>query len=1338
MSCTNKQGNSAPRKNSGNDSAPTTPLTAPTLSTPTSNPYTSADEELTISGGCSNGSTVYLTGSATDSELCSGGSYNFIVPKTTDGDYSFAIYQTDTNGKNSDSTTLVWTKNSSVPPTPVIMSPSQISFSSSGNSLVISGTCTDTYTVELGGSATDSQTCGSNAFSFTVTTANDGSYAYTVRQKNLLNVYSGTASLTWSRDTVAPSAPSVTSPTANPTISAATTLTLSGVCESGGTVYVSGSATTNVGCVGGTYSVNITKSTDGTYNFNLLQKDLAGNSSSSTAFSWLRDTASPDAPTVVSPSSPHSSNTNSITITGGCQSQATVTLSGDATASSTCTLNSYSLTVSKTTDGTYNFNLIQTDLAGNNSASTNFVWKRDTVSPNAVTVINPSSNPFSSSENDITISGVCESGATVALSGADTQTATCTSDGYLFNSSKGADGTYNYTLIQTDPAGNASTSTSFTWNRNSAVPGMPTIDAPTTRPYSSNGNSVNITGQCETGNTVEISGDASASTTCSSSSYTLTVTANVDGIYNYTIRQKSPTDVYSPIIGLQWTRDTVAPSAPSVTSPSTNPKYSNSSSLVIAGACESGATVNLSGAATDSTACSSSSFNFVVNKIIDGSYAFSITQTDLAGNISAAVSKTWFRDTVAPSVLTLTSPSTNPLVSGDTNITIGGTCEPNAVIALSGATNNTTSCTPVGAFSFNVSKSSDGGYNFSLLQTDAAGNSSASLDFQWVRDTSVPSTPVITAPAVYPYLSNQNTLTITASCNAALSPSQAVVTLSGDLTASDMVTPAGSLSQTCTSSPVTFVIQKSTDSTYNFSVIQQNPNAGTSSSAAAVQWIRDTVAPSVPTITTPIVSPFTAPGNLTLSGACEANATVYLTGADTQNTTCNSGAYNFTVNKSSDGTYNFTLFQTDLAGNSSGNQTFQWVRDSNSVQPPVITTPAVSSVTSNASFFVISGSCTTGYLLTLSGNVSAPEVTSPTNTLTQTCVGGTFSYVISVSADGTRTFNLTQSYNAVTSTAVSIQWVRDTVAPVTTISATPENPNISISGTFGFSSNEAGSTFECKLDTGSYASCLSPLTYPSFTNGNRTFYVRSIDSAGNVSAEQSFGWTQAAYNTAALYHLDTATPLSDSSLYTQGGVVNQDLTASGSTSNDTSGYFNNSRGFGTNISLSKASTNILNNAVGTVTIEGFFKISTTISSAGQYYTLVAKSGAASPNLGWEIRLRKSNASKYVLDFVSSQNGTSSTTVSTSNLTVATGTWSYFAVTWNKGQTKIYFGSTTAKATSGTVGTSTLFASSGDLTLGKGPSTGTGSALWFAGSLDEVRISQVVRTISIPTAPFNED
>jgi Ca2+-binding RTX toxin-like protein len=78
-------------------------------------------------------------------------------------------------------------------------------------------------------------------------------------------------------------------------------------------------------------------------------------------------------------------------------------------------------------------------------------------------------------------------------------------------------------------------------------------------------------------------------------------------------------------------------------------------------------------------------------------------------------------------------------------------------------------------------------------------------------------------------------------------------------------------------------------------------------------------------------------------------------------------------------------------------------------------------------------------------------------------------------------------------------WKIDATPPETTITSGP--PAVltnSFTAKFGFTSNEAESTFQCSLDNGPYGSCTSPKTYTGLSVGNHTFRVKATDKAGNV------------------------------------------------------------------------------------------------------------------------------------------------------------------------------------------------------------------------------------------------
>jgi hypothetical protein len=76
----------------------------------------------------------------------------------------------------------------------------------------------------------------------------------------------------------------------------------------------------------------------------------------------------------------------------------------------------------------------------------------------------------------------------------------------------------------------------------------------------------------------------------------------------------------------------------------------------------------------------------------------------------------------------------------------------------------------------------------------------------------------------------------------------------------------------------------------------------------------------------------------------------------------------------------------------------------------------------------------------------------------------------------------------------------DTRKPVVTIKKAPKAKSTATTAKFKFVSNEAGSTFHCKLDKKAWAKCSSPKTYRNLALGKHVFKVKATDAASNVSA----------------------------------------------------------------------------------------------------------------------------------------------------------------------------------------------------------------------------------------------
>lgn len=178
---------------------------------------------------------------------------------------------------------------------------------------------------------------------------------------------------------------------------------------------------------------------------------------------------------------------------------------------------------------------------------------------------------------------------------------------------------------------------------------IPTIAVPSESTHYSNQNTLEISGLCNTGFIVYLMGSEFDSQVCSNSQYQFFITRTTDGIYPFMVTQAEGGKQASQPAVLFWVRK-ASITAPSITSPATNPFQSGLSVLTLAGGCETGAIVSLEGDAVSDMECVNSQYSFNITKLVDQAYNITVRQTDQAGN-TATTNFTWNRIamTVSPS-----------------------------------------------------------------------------------------------------------------------------------------------------------------------------------------------------------------------------------------------------------------------------------------------------------------------------------------------------------------------------------------------------------------------------------------------------------------------------------------------------------------------------------------------------------------------------------------------------------------------------------------------------------------------------------------------------------------
>ena len=193
------------------------------------------------------------------------------------------------------------------------------------------------------------------------------------------------------------------------------------------------------------------------------------------------------------------------------------------------------------------------------------------------------------------------------------------------------------------------------------------------------------------------------------------------------------------------------------------------------------------------------------------------------------------------------------------------------------------------------------------------------------------------------------------------------------------------------------------------------------------------------------------------------------------------------------GSHTFSVEAVDAAGNTSSATSFSWA-----VGPPPAPTitafPANPTNQTSAAFSFSDADLESTFLCKLDGAAYA-ACTSPQ------------SYAGPLAA-GSHTFSVEAKDGSSTGPAASYTWTIDLTPPVApTITAKPANPTNQTSASFSFT-DEAGATFLCKLDAGSFAACASPQSYPGpIGAGSHSFSAEAKDVAGNTGPAASYTWT---------------------------------------------------------------------------------------------------------------------------------------------------------------------------------------------------------------------------------------
>jgi len=626
-----------------------------------------------------------------------------------DGSHTFSVRAVGPSGPGA-ATSYPWTIITVPPPAPNITSSPPDPSSSTSASFGFTGAPGVDFLCDLDGSGfapcTNPTTYSGLA---------ESSHTFQVKARDDAGNESDPASYTWTVDTTAPAAPTITSHPPDTSNSADASFgfdvgqAVDFECDLDGAGFVS--------C---TSPQSYTGLADGSHTFRVRAIDEAGNTGPEATFTWTIITVPPSAPTITSsPTDPSSSTSATFGFTGDPGTSFLCRL--DAGSFTTCTSpKSYSGLV----EGSHTFQVKARDAAGNESAPTSSSWVIDTTPPAPPAIGSAPPNPSNETSPSFGFSG--EAGATFQCELDTGGFSSCTSPhGY----SGLADGSHIFRVRATDAAGNTGAATTYTWTIDTAPPPAPSISSGPADPTNATVATFAFS-DTEPGVTLLCQLDAGAFTGCTSpKSYT----GLIDGSHTFRVKARDAAGNDGAPGTYTWRVDTVQPTTTITSSP---PNPSNDTAPAFGFSANETATFQCKLDAGAFAACTTPKS---YSGLGDGSHIFQVKATDQAQNTGSAASYTWSIDATPPTI-SLTAPANGgstaaerPTFSG----TAGTAAGDSATVTVKVWAGSTPTGSPLqtlattsgtgGAYSVNASSNlSPGTYTARAEQGDAAGNTGLS------------------------------------------------------------------------------------------------------------------------------------------------------------------------------------------------------------------------------------------------------------------------------------------------------------------------------------------------------------------------------------------------------------------------------------------------------------------------------------------------------------------------------------------------------------------------------------------------------------------------------------
>ncbi|MCO5113966.1 MAG: hypothetical protein M9899_07305 [Bdellovibrionaceae bacterium] len=764
-----------------------------TIASPLASSNYGVGAPIVISGVCTANLSVSITGMALATEYttpCTGaGTYSvtasvaaqpgeglLIIASQNDGVYT-GDYSTPIN--------ILTAPTHPSPPPVKLMSPVDGTNYNISSQILVAGTCAYGLPVNISGAAltaTTQATCTSAGTFFeilqVISTPQSHAGVVVTQVNNFGEVGMDLANLNIVENTEDVNPPNLTisAPSNDSSHEASSVITVSGACENGSDVNIMGAALSGfhtATCTAGNYSALVPTTSVGGNSLSVIaaQGDAAGNfkvASRNIRITVPSDNTAPDVK-ITFPTDGLVINRNSyVVVTGTCEGGLNVAITGTALASGgnvDCQLSgTFSKVLSISNVAAVNRTIVATqkDASNNTGQSTVTVdvgFNPDIIAPN-VTISNPAANSEHQNGRVITISGSCQSGIPVFVTGsalADSAVANCSSGSYttgVMASSSGGDD-LDIIAYQIDESGNVGVAqrTVNVYVVPNPNPPSLTVDFPIANETYGRGGIIVVAGQCIPGYQVSISGNAlarSSRVSCpSGGSYSLITNLRNSAATNATIMATQRDNfwrLYSAFVRVNVSSQPPPPAPEiSIVNPAPSAVIDAGANIPIQGVCVTGGSaVYILGSAigkTITTACNANSFSINTNVVPYTQLNSSLIAIQInSGALSYASNVVHVQrpPVPVPPVVSFTTPANNSTIVQGTKVTVTGSCSTGLAVDLYGTaitSSISTGCLANGTFSTQVTiTTAIGAKTLTARQVNIAGQvGTASRNFNIIE-----------------------------------------------------------------------------------------------------------------------------------------------------------------------------------------------------------------------------------------------------------------------------------------------------------------------------------------------------------------------------------------------------------------------------------------------------------------------------------------------------------------------------------------------------------------------------------------------------------------------------